>query len=84
MTVKRFIAGAVCPSCSQMDKVKMHREGDKQYRECVSCGFNDVISDDEPGEEVKTRVNQAIPGEKPLAHEDEVQVINLMDPKNLH
>lgn len=81
MTIKRFIAGAVCPRCSQMDKIRMYREDDKQYRECVSCGFSDVISDDETptADEIKTRVNQAIPGEQPLPHEDEVQVVNLMD-----
>lgn len=56
--IKRFIAGAVCPKCSQRDKLRawMNAEG-TQYRECVSCGFEDAISQTPP-EEVATRVNQ--------------------------
>ena len=37
---RRFIAGAVCPKCAEMDKTVMYRVSDvEQVRECVRCGF---------------------------------------------
>ncbi|MBB3048613.1 hypothetical protein FHR99_002887 [Litorivivens lipolytica] len=80
---RRFIAGAVCPKCAEMDKTVMYRVNDtEQVRECVRCGFKETIKDDVSPEEVQTRVNQPRIGEKPLPHEDEVQVVNLLDPKD--
>lgn len=83
--VKRFIAGAVCPRCAEMDKLVMyHNEQNEQVRECVRCGYRDKMTDNGPVsmdvDEVKTRVNQPRPGESPLAHEDEIQVVNILDP----
>ncbi|QQD18330.1 YheV family putative metal-binding protein [Spongiibacter nanhainus] len=83
---KRFIAGAVCPKCSEMDKIVMYRANDnEQVRECVRCGFSDIIRDDtgpeDAPQEPPTRVNQPRPGEQSLAHEDEIQVVSLIDPK---
>lgn len=44
MTVKkRFIAGAVCPRCGEMDKIVMFQQGEKSTRECVACGFSDTM-----------------------------------------
>ena len=46
MKTKRFIAGAVCPSCGAMDSIRMFRsETERDYRECVECGFSDVMDD---------------------------------------
>lgn len=83
--VKRFIAGAVCPRCAEMDKLQMYEnEQQQQVRECVRCGYQDVMTDQGPkqlsSEELSTRVNQPRPGEQPLAHEDEIQVVNILDP----
>ncbi|WP_339339522.1 YheV family putative zinc ribbon protein [uncultured Oceanicoccus sp.] len=83
--IKRFIAGAVCPRCAEMDKLVMYDNGDgQQVRECVSCGYSDIMTDEGPqaidADEVVTRVNQPRPGEAPLAHEDEVQVVSIIDP----
>ncbi|MFA7553181.1 MAG: YheV family putative zinc ribbon protein [Spongiibacteraceae bacterium] len=83
--VKRFIAGAVCPRCAEMDKLLMYDDDQQQQvRECVRCGYQDVMTDSGPkqlsGEEIKTRVNQPRVGEQPLSHEDEVQVVNIIDP----
>ncbi len=77
---RRFIAGATCPECHQMDKLVMF-DDEKQvrFRECVSCGFKEELSDQPNQKEVKTRVNQPVLGEKPLAHENEVQVVKLFD-----
>ena len=83
---RRFIAGAVCPKCEQMDKIQMYDDDNHQrWRECVSCGFKELLEDqpnDQP--ELNTRVNQPVAGEESLAHEDDVQVVNLIDPKKLH
>ncbi len=54
----------------------------EQVRECVRCGFKESIRDDVAAEEVKTRVNQPRPGEPVLAHEDEIQVVQLLDPRD--
>ena len=78
---RRFIAGAICPACEKQDKIVMYDdEQEQRWRECVSCGFKDKVEDN-PQQEVKTRVNQPLPGEKPLPHEDEVSVVSIIDPK---
>jgi len=35
---KRFIAGAVCPSCQAQDSLAMWRENNVDIVECVKCG----------------------------------------------
>jgi len=84
MLKRRFIAGAQCPKCEQIDKVVMYdTEDGKRMRECVSCGFIDEIIEQSNPQEIGTRVNQNRLGEEKLAHEDEVQVVNLLDPKEV-
>lgn len=81
--IKRFIAGAVCPRCAEMDKLMMYADEDnQQVRECVRCGYKDVMTDAGPKQfdEIKTRVNQPAPGAPTLAHEDEVQLVKIIDP----
>jgi uncharacterized protein len=51
---RRFIAGAVCPRCSLMDKIVVNLDTDQ--RECVACGF----SEQRPGQ---ARPGQERPGE---------------------
>lgn len=42
MKTKRFIAGVVCPSCGQMDTIRMYtNDAGIQIRECVECDFSD-------------------------------------------
>jgi uncharacterized metal-binding protein (TIGR02443 family) len=82
---KRFIAGAVCPRCSEMDKLMMYLDAQQQQvRECVRCGYQDVMTDNGPRkiatEEITTRVNQPRVGEPTLAHEDEIQIVSIVDP----
>ena len=47
MTLKRFIAAAVCPQCHKQDTTAVFSEGDAHarisVRECVACGFRDVM-----------------------------------------
>lgn len=58
---KRFIAGAVCPRCAEMDKIMMYTTEDGQFRECVACGFTDNQLDEvtqaSTRAELQTRVN---------------------------
>jgi len=54
---KRFIAGAVCPRCSEMDRIVNYRQAGKNYRECVACGFKDEIRLQSSPRELVTRVN---------------------------
>lgn len=81
MMQRRFIAGAVCPRCAELDKVVMYdNEAGERVRECVSCGYRDALDErGNPTTELSTRVNQPRAGEKPLPHEDEVRVINFVD-----
>ncbi|EJT82644.1 hypothetical protein PPS11_45632 [Pseudomonas putida S11] len=44
-TKKRFIAGAVCPACSETDKLMMWNEDGVPHRECVACGFTDTLNE---------------------------------------
>ncbi len=58
---KRFIAGAVCPRCAEMDKIMMFTDAaGEQVRECVACGYTDALSDlEQPSApELETRVNK--------------------------
>lgn len=71
--IKRFIAGAVCPACSEMDTIRTYQDDDgRPARECVSCGYADTL--DERGNavprEVPTRVSKAKP-----AAEKKVQTV---------
>lgn len=55
---KRFIAGAVCPRCAEMDKIMMFTTDEGQFRECVACGFSDQQAELEETAELQTRVNK--------------------------
>ena len=78
---RRFIAGAVCPRCSAMDKLVLHRESNgQQRRECVACGYVEAMTEQGPAHELPTRVNQPRIGEQPLPHEDEVLAVRFIDP----
>jgi uncharacterized protein len=71
-TKRRFMAGAVCPRCSEMDKLVVFHLDGKDYRECVSCGFKDEMNFKPVKRELETRVNQD-------AHSEEaVQVVRIL------
>ncbi|MNC26783.1 hypothetical protein D3C75_749270 [compost metagenome] len=59
-TKKRFIAGAVCPACSEPDKLMMWSEDSVPHRECVACGFSDTLNEQglSVPKELGTRVNK--------------------------
>ncbi|MBH9326635.1 YheV family putative metal-binding protein [Pseudomonas aeruginosa] len=63
ITRKRFIAGAVCPACSEQDKIQMWEEDGVPHRECVACGYADTLHAQGQSipKELGTRVNQNAP-----------------------
>ena len=70
---RRFIAGAVCPRCSEMDTIVV--DADTDERECVTCGFHEGRPKDGPVQEPRTRVNQ------PVRRSDApVEAVRLMEP----
>ena len=74
MNKKRFIAGAVCPSCGLMDKIVMFREGEFDFRECVRCGFKDQIHFKSTPRDLDTRVNRT--AEQIKAETQVIQFVN--------
>jgi uncharacterized protein len=72
-TTRRFVAGAVCPRCSEMDKLVVYNDGGKDYRECVACGYKEEMHFKPVARELETRVNQTAADKK-----DAVQVINIL------
>ena len=63
VTKKRFIAGAVCPACSEPDKLMMWSEDDVPHRQCVACGYQDTLNAQGQSvpSELGTRVNKVAP-----------------------
>lgn len=75
-TIKRFVAGVVCPRCGVMDTVRVYRLDNKEFRECVSCDFSDEMTFKPAVRELETRVNRT--EEEKQA---EVQVVRLVTPE---
>ncbi|WP_053982085.1 YheV family putative zinc ribbon protein [Marinagarivorans algicola] len=73
---KRFIAGAVCPKCGAMDRIVMYKKDDKDYRECVACGFNDEMRFKPQARELDTRVNVT------EQEKQDTQVVKILIPKD--
>lgn len=67
MVRKQFIAGARCPSCQMEDKVRLCRDGAREWIECVACGY----ASESPGEPAHPP-----PGGAP-ADETEVGIVRL-------
>lgn len=82
MKTKRFIAGAVCPACGEMDTVQMFRcETGRDDRECVECGFSDAM-------EVDPKLEGALPeariDREETIMEDHVDVVRIVDFSDKH
>lgn len=70
---RRFVAGAVCPRCSEMDKLVVYNESSKDYRECVSCGYKEEMHFKPAARELDTRVNISEDEKK-----EQVQVVKIL------
>ncbi|AMC99160.1 YheV family putative metal-binding protein [Halomonas sp. M5N1S17] len=75
---KRFIAGAICPRCAEMDRIRAWEQNGIRYRDCVNCDFFEqaAIADD-AHDELETRVNR----EREEQRNDTIQTVRILDPK---
>lgn len=76
-TPKRFIAGAVCPKCAEMDRLVSYSNAEGTFKECVACGFIEKQLVQVEPNELDTRVNHGLESEVG----DDVQVVQLINPK---
>ena len=72
-TKRRFVAGAVCPRCSEMDKLVVYNDAGQDYRECVACGYKEEMHFKQVQRELETRVNQTEEDKK-----EAVQVVKIL------
>lgn len=76
---KRFIAGAICPRCAVMDRIRTWEQNGVLYRECVNCDFFEQLPIETAStDELKTRVNKPREEDK----RNDLQPIKILDPKN--
>ncbi|MDP0562196.1 MAG: YheV family putative zinc ribbon protein [Candidatus Endonucleobacter sp. (ex Gigantidas childressi)] len=73
---KRFIAGAVCPSCGVIDTIQIFTDGILKHRECVVCHYSDAIRPDHsPNNELpKTHISR-----EEITLNKDVDVIRIID-----
>lgn len=75
---KRFIAGAICPRCATMDRVRTWEQNGIRYRDCVACDFFEQLPiEEQDAPELTTRVNQPREEER----DNSVQPVRILDPK---
>ncbi|HCT40694.1 MAG TPA: metal-binding protein [Moraxellaceae bacterium] len=41
MVKKQFIAGAKCPRCNGLDKIRACKSETREWMECVACGYEE-------------------------------------------
>lgn len=74
---KRFIAGAVCPRCAEMDKIRAWEQSGIHYRDCVNCDFFEQAPiEEETAAELETRVNR----EREEQRRNAIQTVRILDP----
>lgn len=61
--ISRFIAGAVCPSCGELDRIVIKEKDNISARHCVSCGFSEKKSEkvQSPSPNLKGRLERSAP-----------------------
>lgn len=75
--IPRFVAGAVCPRCSAMDRIQVYHRDGQDYRECVNCDFKQVMHIQPQVRELETRVNRTA-----TERTEEPQVVRILSPKD--
>ena len=74
---KRFIAGAICPRCAAMDRIRAWEQNGVRYRDCVSCDFFEQQAiEDDAIPELETRVNR----EREEQRRNTVTPVRILDP----
>jgi hypothetical protein len=64
--MRRFIAGAVCPQCRQIDRIVVEATDGGRRRRCVDCGHTETLVEaqtPEPPTRLTSRANVATPVE---------------------
>ncbi|SDM81427.1 hypothetical protein SAMN05192555_12035 [Franzmannia pantelleriensis] len=75
---KRFIAGAICPRCAAMDRIRAWEQNGVRYRDCVACDFFEQLPiEEQAADELETRVNRVRDDQA----RDDVQTVKILDPK---
>ncbi|MBD3898416.1 YheV family putative metal-binding protein [Halomonas sp. ML-15] len=75
---KRFIAGAICPRCAAMDRVRAWEQHGVRYRDCVACDFFEQLPmEEQAADELETRVNRV----RDEQARNDVQTVRILDPK---
>tara|TARA_R110002072_G_scaffold45422_6_gene126375 strand:+ start:26786 stop:27022 length:237 start_codon:yes stop_codon:yes gene_type:complete len=74
-TPKRFIAGAVCPKCAEMDRLVSYSNDNDTFKECVACGFIEKQLVQVARNELDTRVNHS-----PAPEEEAAQIVQIILP----
>lgn len=59
MNKRRFIAGAICPQCKELDKIVVYKEEGVDVRECVRCDYKETQRFESGPNEPTTRVNKS-------------------------
>lgn len=77
---RRFIAGALCPRCGEMDKIVVDLDTDQ--RECVACGFSEKRPQNEHSETGGQDGNLPTRVTRPAARrvETPAEAVTLIDP----
>jgi uncharacterized protein len=44
MSMRRFIAGAICPKCRAIDRIVVELDEGGRRRRCVACGYSDTMA----------------------------------------
>jgi len=78
-THRRFIAGAICPRCGELDKIYVFLRDEQQWRACVRCDFEEAMETQISSgqQELPTRVTPKVE-EKPDP-KDEVHILTIRD-----
>ncbi|MGM0785328.1 MAG: YheV family putative zinc ribbon protein [Pseudomonadota bacterium] len=75
---KRFIAGAICPRCAVMDRIRTWEQNGVRYRDCVNCDFFEQLPiEDGNAPELETRVSRSREDQQ-----EDFQPVKILDPKN--
>ncbi|WJG09319.1 YheV family putative zinc ribbon protein [Aliiglaciecola sp. LCG003] len=59
-TKKRFVAGAICPTCKAQDTIMLFFENNVEKLECVNCDYHDTQTDDKVDQ--AKRANESVIG----------------------
>lgn len=74
-TPKRFIAGAICPSCKEVDKLVMWSEDNLPHRECMACGFTDTFDEKKEKTSMTPELSTRVTPQQPIKAKQEAKII---------